>query len=125
MAALEHMTLDDVRDFHRRAYQPAHAVLIVVGDLSHDRAREEAAGAFGTWTTALDAGHIVAPASTRLGMLPIGCCWSIAPRPRNPSCASGHVAVSRRTPDYHALVVGQSRARRTVREPAEHEPART
>ena len=44
MAALEHMTLDDVRDFHSRAYQPADAVLIVVGDLSHDQALRGSGG---------------------------------------------------------------------------------
>ena len=50
MAALEHMTLDDVRDFHRRAYQPAHAVLIVVGELvARSRRARKRRTAFGTW----------------------------------------------------------------------------
>lgn len=105
MDALEHMTLDDVRDFHRRAYQPAHAVLIVVGDLSHDRAREEAAGAFGTWTTALDAGHIVAPSIDAPGHAAHRLLLVDRPAAAQSELRIGHVAVSRRTPDYHALVV--------------------
>jgi zinc protease len=105
MDALEHMTLDEVRDFHRRAYQPARAVLIVVGDLSHDRAREEAAGALGTWATASDAGQIAAPsidAPDRAGhrLLLVD-----RPEAAQSELRLGHVAVSRRTPDYHALVV--------------------
>ncbi len=106
MAALEHMTLDDVRDFHSRAYQPADAVLIVVGDLSHDQAREEAAASFGAWVAEPSAGRVVAacldapePATDRLLLVDrAGAAQS--------ELRIGHVAVSRRTPDYHALVVG-------------------
>ena len=36
----------------------------------------------------------------------------------------GHVAVARDTPDYHALLVAQHDARRAVRQPHQHEPAR-
>jgi zinc protease len=106
MAALEHMTLDEVRDFHGRAYQPADAVLIVVGDLSHDQAREEAAASFGAWVAESSAGRVVAacldapePATDRLLLVDrAGAAQS--------ELRIGHVAVSRRTPDYHALVVG-------------------
>ena len=105
MEALEHMTLDDVRDFHRRAYQPAHAVLIVVGEISHDRARVEAAEAFGTWAAAPDAGQvrppgIGAPAQAAHRLLLVD-----RPEAAQSELRMGHVAVSRRAPDYHALVV--------------------
>jgi zinc protease len=105
MAALEQMTLDDVRDFHGRAYQPANAVLIVVGDLTHGQALDEAAESFGAWAAAPSAGRIVAisldapeQATDRLLLVDrAGAAQS--------ELRLGHVAVSRRTPDYHALVV--------------------
>jgi len=105
MEALEHMTLDDVRDFHRRAYQPAQAVLIVVGELSHDRAREEAAVAFGTWATASDAGQVAPPVLDAPGQAAHRLLLVDRPKAAQSELRIGHVAVSRRTPDYHALVV--------------------
>lgn len=105
MAALEHLTLDDVRDFHRRAYQPARAVLLVVGDLSHEQAREEAAASFGGWASDAEAGGVAArnvdaprQAADRLLLVD-------RPAAAQSELRIGHVAVSRRTPDYHALVV--------------------
>ena len=105
MAALEHMTLDDVRDFHRRAYQPAHAVLIVVGELSHERAREEAAEAFGTWAAAPDAGQVTPPGIDAPGHVAHRLLLVDRPEAAQSELRIGHVAVSRRAPDYHALVV--------------------
>jgi zinc protease len=104
MEALEHMTLDDVRDFHRRAFQPAQAVLIVVGELTHDRAREEAAAAFGTWA-ASDAGQVAPPALDAPGQAAHRLLLVDRPKAAQSELRIGHVAVSRRTPDYHALVV--------------------
>ena len=105
MEALEHMKLDDVRDFHRRAYQPGQAVLIVVGELTHDRAREEAAEAFGTWATASDAGQVAPPALDAPGQAAHRLLLVDRPKAAQSELRIGHVAVSRRTPDYHALVV--------------------
>jgi len=105
MEALEHMTLDDVRAFHRRAYQPAHAVLIVVGEISHDRACEEAADAFGTWATAPDAGQVTPPGIDAPGHAAHRLLLVDRPEAAQSELRIGHVSVSRRTPDYHALVV--------------------
>lgn len=105
MDALESMSLDDVRDFHRRAYHPAQAVLIVVGDLSHDTARAEAETAFGHWVGEGQAGRVLTgrldeplPAADRLLLVD-------RPGAAQSELRIGHVAVSRRTPEYHALVV--------------------
>jgi len=105
MAALEHMTLESVRDFHRRAYQPANAVLIVVGDLSHDQALEEAEASVGSWVGEPTAGPVVsacldAPRAATDRLLLVDRAGAAQSELR-----IGHVAVSRRTPDYHALVV--------------------
>ena len=105
MAALEHMTLDDVRDFHRRAYQPANAVLIVVGDLSHDQARVEAAASFATWAAEPSAGLVAAPGIDATGHAAHRLLLVDRPGAAQSELRIGHVAVSRRTPDYHALVV--------------------
>ena len=105
MEALEHMTLDDVRDFQRRAYQPANAVLIVVGEISHDRAREEAAEAFGTWAPAPDAGQVTPPSIDAPGQAARRLLLVDRPEAAQSELRIGHVAVSRRAPDYHALVV--------------------
>jgi zinc protease len=105
MEALARMTLEDVRDFHRRAYQPGRAVLIVVGDLSHDEAREEAASSFGRWTAEPDAGGITAPAIDAPSQAVHRLLLIDRPAAAQSELRIGHVAVSRRTPDYHALVV--------------------
>ena len=88
MAALEQMTLDDVSDFHGRAYQPANAVLIVVGDLTHGQALEDAAKSFGAWAAAPSAGRVVA-ASRRAGAgHRQAAAGGFEPARRNPNCAS-------------------------------------
>jgi zinc protease len=105
MAALEHMSLDDVRDFHRRAYQPAHAVLIVVGDLSHDQAHADALVAFGTWVPEPAAERLPPPGLDDPGRAAHRLLLVDRPGAAQSELRIGHVAVSRRTPDYHALVV--------------------
>lgn len=101
--ALEHMTLDDVRRFHQRGYQPGRAVLIVVGDLAHDVAFEEAVVAFGRWDargSELEAPAVDTPATAADRLVLVD--RQAAPQSE---LRIGHVGVSRRTPDYHALVV--------------------
>ena len=105
MAALEHMTLDDVREFHRRAYHPAHAVLIIVGDLSHEQARAEAETAFGSWAGEPLAGRVVASGIDAPGQAADKLLLVDRPGAAQSELRIGHVAVSRRTPDYHALVL--------------------
>lgn len=104
LEALEQMTLEDVRTFHQRAYQPSNATLIVVGDLSQEQALDEAAAAFGDWPAApewarFERAHIDAPVRPRHRLLLVD-----RPHAAQSELRMGHVAVSRRTPDYHALV---------------------
>ena len=107
MAALEHMTLDDVRGFpsSRVSARPRRA----------DRRRrpvarggdDEAGAAFGAWTVAGGgrpaARTGAAPPATRSRLLLVDRAGAAQSELR-----IGHVAVSRRTPDYHALVVPTS-----------------
>jgi zinc protease len=48
-ATLETLTLDDVKDWHRRTYSPANTTLLLVGDLTVAEARQIAQHALGSW----------------------------------------------------------------------------
>lgn len=101
--SLSAMTLAEVTTFHAHAYSPARATIVAAGDASHDRLAALAEGAFGSWTPARgpDLPDVtraaVQPPAERLVLLH-----------RSGAAQSelrvGHVAVSRSTPDYHALV---------------------
>ena len=106
-ASVEAVSLDEVRTFHQATYRPAHATLIAVGDISADELQTRAAARFADWPdppTGTQAGGqgngSGAPAtpSTRLSLIHrAGAAQS--------ELRIGQVAVSRRTPDYFALLV--------------------
>ena len=48
-ATLETLTLNDVKDWHRRTYSPANTTLLLVGDLTVAEARQIAQQALGSW----------------------------------------------------------------------------
>ena len=49
-ATLETLTLNDVKDWHRRTYSPANTTLLLVGDLTVAEARQIAQQALGSWS---------------------------------------------------------------------------
>ncbi|HEV7591284.1 MAG TPA: pitrilysin family protein [Longimicrobium sp.] len=49
-ATLETLTLNDVKDWHRRTYSPANTTLLLVGDLTVAEARRIAQQALGSWS---------------------------------------------------------------------------
>jgi len=104
-SALASMTVDDVRTFHSRAIRPSAATLIAVGDCEHDTIARFAADAFGGWS-----GDGAEPLAAFDSSLPPRTAVAIVPRPSAPQSELriGHVAVARDTPDYHALVVGNT-----------------
>jgi zinc protease len=51
-ATLETLTLQDVRDWHRRTYAPSNAILLLVGDVTTAEARQWAQQALGAWSGA-------------------------------------------------------------------------
>ena len=98
--SLNAMTADDIRAFHQRTFRPGEATLVAVGDVDHDSICRLADAAFGDW----DGGPST---SVRNDVaLPIPARLNIIARPGAPQSELriGHVAVSRSTPDYHALV---------------------
>ncbi|HET9832530.1 MAG TPA: pitrilysin family protein, partial [Vicinamibacterales bacterium] len=99
-ASIKSMTIDDIRTFHQRAFRPGDATLIAVGDSDHDTICRLAESAFGHWSSAQSS-------DVRNGAtLPTPARLNIIARPGAPQSELriGHVAVSRSTPDYHALV---------------------
>ncbi len=106
-AALQATTRDEVLAFHASVFRPERVTMVAVGALSHDAMRRLCEEAFGGWTAPVDPGMarhetlFVAPShvpAERLALVP-----------REGAAQSelriGHVATSRDTPDYHALLV--------------------
>ena len=105
-AALRAMTLDDVRQFHARAYRPSRATLVVGGDMSHAELRGVAERAFGSWTAD---GHRSSPAPALTSDPGLINNTRLAVVPREGAAQSelriGHLTTGRDTPDYPGLLV--------------------
>ena len=105
--SLRDMALDEVAGFHARAFFPARATLIAVGDALHEELVDHAERAFGGWAMLDDVRNVEAdPASAEPPATPPD---RLALVHRQGSAQSelriGHAAVPRSTPDYHALIV--------------------
>ena len=59
------ITLDDVKDYYAKAFRPDQMTIVLVGDITPDRARDVIAGAFGAWTATGTAPDLDAPAVPR------------------------------------------------------------
>jgi zinc protease len=107
-ASLQTMDPGEAITFHRQMYDPSRVTVIAVGDASHDTLASIVADAFGPWTALDSPQSYPDPAA-----LPVPTLTSaavdrlyIVSRPGAPQSELriGHVAVSRTSPDYHALV---------------------
>ncbi|HEX5474519.1 MAG TPA: pitrilysin family protein [Vicinamibacterales bacterium] len=104
--ALRAMTVRELAAFHRSAFDPARMTIVLVGDATHDVLAEAAARAFGGWTPSADAPPPIDPVAAA----PPPAVASRLALVHRPGAAQselriGQVAVSRETPDYHALLV--------------------
>ena len=104
--SLRAMTVREVTAFHRRVFAPGRATVVAVGDASHDTLAKAVERAFDGWMQPPggeppdDAAVFAAPAPpvSRLAVVHrAGAAQS--------ELRIGHVALPRRTPDYHAAVV--------------------
>lgn len=105
--SLRALTLRDITAFHRRAYHPARATVIAVGDASHERLADLVARAFESWTADQPVPEALPePASLPTPPAPAD---KVALVHRTAAAQSelriGHVGLPRSTPDYHALLV--------------------
>jgi zinc protease len=105
-AALRAMSLDEVRRFHRTAYRPSRATLVVGGDMSHAELRDVADRAFGSWTEGDAAASPAPPAAIEPALVSN---TRLAVVPREAAAQSelriGHLTTRRDTPDYPGLLV--------------------
>jgi predicted Zn-dependent peptidase len=105
-ASLRGMTLAEVTRFHAGSFAPSRATLIAVGDALNEELLGHAEQAFGGTTDGNDRGSEIDPALLELPATPPE---RLALVHREGSAQSelriGHAAVSRSTPDYHALIV--------------------
>ncbi len=105
-AALAAVTREDVDAFHRDAYRPDRATLVVAGDGTHRELLAVADRAFGGWTVAPGAVAQPDPASVPVPAAPAA---PLALVHRDGAAQSiltiGGLAPPRRTPDYAALAV--------------------
>jgi len=100
------LTVDDVRGFHAAAIRPDTATLLAVGDCHHADVERMAADVFDGWHGGDGVRSADMPDGGALDLPADGARLIVVPRPGAPQSELriGHVAVSRSTPDYHALV---------------------
>lgn len=105
--SLKALALEDVARFHRVAYTPAHATVIAVGHASHQRLGDLVEGAFGGWQPGGRSNPDLIDVSSLDISRPDGGRLATVHRPgaAQSELRIGHVGLSRRTPDYHALLV--------------------
>jgi predicted Zn-dependent peptidase len=103
--ALRSLVLRDISAFHRRAFVPARTTLIAVGDAPHEALAAAVAGAFDGWTAEPD-GAVADPDAFAEPPQPPS---KLALVHRSGAAQSelrlGHVALTRKSPDYHAALV--------------------
>ncbi|MDH4064907.1 MAG: insulinase family protein, partial [Acidobacteriota bacterium] len=106
-ASLDVITLDDVRAFHARMFQPEGVTLVLTGDRDPEDLLALGEAAFGGWQAAhgpavdlRDRGRQLTPA------LP-GARLAVIDRPGSAQSELriGSIAARRATPDYHAIVL--------------------
>ena len=105
--SLAAITVDQVRIRHARMFQPDGATLVLAGDRPASELLAAAEAVFGGWTNdravapiPRDAGRLDPPRtpSARLGIVS-------RPGSAQSELRVGHVAASRATPDYHAIIL--------------------
>lgn len=106
-ASLAGLTIDDVRRFHAAMFQPAGATLVVAGNEPATVLVEKAAAAFEQWQSNPDVPAVPRDRGRQTPPRAPSARLAIVPRPgaAQSELRLGHVATSRRTPDYHALVL--------------------
>ena len=115
------ITRDDVRAFYQAYYQPAHAIITIVGDVTPEQARRAVERALAGWQGgSLPAFNYPTPPPARATTV------YLVDRPgaAQSSVALGEIGPPRSTPDYYALrvmnemfgVLFQSRLNHDIRE---------
>ena len=102
-ATLKAFTTQDLRAFHSAHYQPAHATLVVVGDVTPDAVLPELEKQFGGWNATGAVRRADVPVAAQLTR---GQIYLIdKPEAEQSQIRIGWVGVPRSTPDYFPLTV--------------------
>ena len=103
--SLRALMIRDISAFHRRAFVPARTTVIAVGDASHEALTSAVAAAFESWPA--DAGGPIADPDTFPDPPPPPSRLALVHRAgaAQSELRIGHVALPRRSPDYHAALV--------------------
>jgi predicted Zn-dependent peptidase len=103
-ATLKTFSTDDLAAFHSAYYQPANAVVVVVGDVTPDAVLPQLEKHFGGWKAAADPPRRApVPAATQLSR---GQIYIVdKPEAEQSQIRIGWVGVPRSTPDYFSLLV--------------------
>jgi zinc protease len=103
--ALRALMIRDIGAFHRRAFVPSRTTVIAVGDASHEALASAVRAAFDGWSAEPDA-PIADPGTFPEPPLPPSRLALVhRPGAAQSELRLGHVALPRRSPDYHAALV--------------------
>ena len=104
-SSLRGLMIRDISTFHRRAYVPARTTVIAVGDAPHAALTAAVARAFEGWRA--ESPEPIADPATFPAALPPSSRLALVHRggAAQSELRVGHVALSRRTPDYHGALV--------------------
>jgi len=104
--SLRAIAVDDVRQFHARAFRPDLTTVIAAGDGDHETLAAAVGDAFESWRIAPDLEPVPLPSSFGEPSPPSNR-LAVVHRPgaAQSELRIGHVALARRTPDYHACMV--------------------
>jgi zinc protease len=103
-ASIKALSIGDLTSFHGAYYQPANAVLVVVGDIKPDAVLPELEKQFGGWkASAAPARRTPVPAAPQIAR---GGIYIVdKPEAEQSQIRIGWVGVPRSTPDYFPLIV--------------------
>jgi zinc protease len=105
LAAIESVTVDEVRAFHAKYYGPAHLTFAVVGDLDIPQIQSEVGKAFAGWSGGAEVIHPPKASSTDAARDQV----VFMPDKPSVSVVMGQTSgLQYRDPDYQALRVGTS-----------------
>jgi zinc protease len=104
-SSLRGLMIRDISQFHRRAYVPAQTTVIAVGDAPHGALTAAVARAFEGWRA--ESPEPIADPDTFPAALPPVSRLALVHRggAAQSELRVGHVALSRRSPDYHGALV--------------------
>jgi zinc protease len=103
--ALRSLMIRDITTFHRRAFVPANATIIAVGDSSHEALAAAVERAFGPWKG--ESGEPIPHPDSFPAPPPPAARLALVHRPAaaQSELRIGHVALARKTADYHGALV--------------------